>query len=149
MNKKAISDVIATVLLISLSVAAVGIVSYFIMPMIKEDTNLSPIVSCIDLKSSSPLTIQDACFNQQTNDIELKITRMAKELEITKLSFSITSNTNAKSFICKSDCKNCKIIESGRVKTYYFSYPDFNTNAKISMSINDCETNNFEVDKLC
>jgi len=149
MNKKAISDVIAEVLLISLSIAAIGIVSYFVMPMIKNDTNLSPIISCIDLKSSPPLTIQDACFNQQTKDIELRITRATKDLSITDLLFSITSDNNAKSFICNSNCHNCEIIQSGKVKTYYFNYPNFNTNAEISISIDNCETNKFEIDKVC
>jgi hypothetical protein len=149
MNKKALSDVIAEVLLISLTIAAIGVVGYLIMPMIKSDTNLSPVISCIDLKSSSPLTIQDTCFNQQTKDIELKVARIAKDLDINELSFTIKSNNDIKSFICNSNCTSCEIIQSGKVKTYLFSYSGFNNPTSLTISINGCETNNIEINKVC
>lgn len=150
-EKKAISDVIATVLLISLSVAAIGVLSAWIIPLVKESANLSPTISCIDLKSSPPIKIKDACFNEETKEIEVTLQRIAKDITLSSLSFRIDSNSESFSFRCGdgSKCSSCRVLESGKVRTYFFSFSDFVSDVEFSWAIDDCQMNSIEISGKC
>jgi hypothetical protein len=148
-DKKAISDVIAEVFLISMAIAAVGIISSLILPYITKSANLSPAVSCIDLRGFPPITIKDACFNKNSGDAEVIFQRTAKELDISMLSFVIREGQNALSFKCDNLCSNCEIIKSGKVKTYFFNFPSFKEKASLSFSINGCEVGSTEISRVC
>jgi len=148
-NKKSISDVVAEVFLITLAITAVGIVSSLILPMIKDKANLSPTLSCIDLGTFPPIAIRDACFNKQTKDIELTLQRIAKDINLASFTFIVRENQNVISFKCDGSCNNCEVLPSGKVKTYFLNFPQFNQKPTITWSIDSCEMGTTEISKIC
>jgi hypothetical protein len=121
-NKKAVSSIIATVILISLGLVAIGIV-YTSARTIITDTLMSPEFSCIDYKTSQPITIQKICYNTETKEIELSLLKISKDPYINKLEFVIDYETNSEKFSCDNSCSNCEIL-SASAKTYYFDSQD-------------------------
>jgi len=148
-GKKAISEVIATVFLITLSIAAASIIGYFIFPMVNQATNLAPTVSCIELKTSPIITISNACFNEQTREIELTLKRDTKEITINTISFIVRSIDHVKSFKCGLDCSNCNLLNKGTEKKYFFSFPNFKDYVDLTYALDDCEIKTERINRLC
>jgi hypothetical protein len=89
MNKKAISAIVATVLIILITVAAVTIIWQAIIPMIKQQTIGSTIcldaVSQISLESAEGYT----CWDQENAIVKIQVSRGAEEFDLIKLQVSI------------------------------------------------------------
>ena len=64
-NKRGLSDVLTSVLLIMLSVAAIAILGLAINKFLISP-QLSPQFSCIDLQTSQHLSAESVCFNATT-----------------------------------------------------------------------------------
>jgi len=93
MNKKALSNIVANVLMIILIVVAMGILAANIFEIIKMPA-LSPENSCIQIQLDKIVKIERACYNQGTGNLEITL---------------------------DSNCENCEILSKGKTKTYYFS----------------------------
>lgn len=95
-NKKALSTVIATVLLILLVTVAISVVWVFVNNIVKERTEGTQ--SCFDVESSEKVTINDyyTCSNLTYNEVQFSIN--IKDAEIDSLIISILVGGNSKSF---------------------------------------------------
>jgi hypothetical protein len=149
LKKKAISDVIATVLLISIAIAGAIILGLFAIPFLKENANFSPAVSCLELKGIPPIKIQNACFNDKTKDIELILSRDLKDIEVSSLLFAIRSGAKSLSFEISPHCPSCQMLEKGEEKKYFFSFADFDGSANVAYSINNCLIKTEQVNRFC
>jgi hypothetical protein len=134
-NKKAISEIITTVLIILGAILAMGLISVAITKLVKIPS-LSPESSCLQLQIEKPIQINKACFNKEENKTQITLTRTVKESKINNLEFLLNYQTNANSWTCGNQCGNCIEPNIGQTKTYYF-----NTNEKaeqVSIKINNC-----------
>ncbi len=87
-SKKALSEIISSVLLILVVIAAIGLISYFIVPMIKD--NLSSSQSCFDLNEYFKVT-GNSCYND-ANTIVL-VERGMQDLEVKGFAVSIKDSS--------------------------------------------------------
>ncbi len=112
-NKKSMSNIIVSVLLILLAIAAVIIVWQVVKTQINK-AQLSP-----DLCLNSEIKIQSSCFNSGTNEVEIKLSRIP-EKQISELDFALNYADKSEVYCCGTDCPNCLILASG-TKTYYLT----------------------------
>ncbi len=132
MNKKASSEIITAVVLITIGILSVTIVWVIINNTIKQ-VQLSPEQFC--LFENNPLAIQTACYNQETSDLEIKISRdNFKSRTITQFTFLIDSGKETSSWNC-GNCNSCKVLESGE-KTYFISQEK--KPEKVSIALDSC-----------
>jgi len=95
-NKKALSTVIATVLIILLVTAATAIVWSFVNNIIKERTE--GVQSCFDVEASEKVTLDGyyTCFNPTEGEVQFSI--IIEDAEIDGLVISISAGGSSKSF---------------------------------------------------
>ena len=149
LSKKAISELVATVIMITLAIASASIVSYFVIPMLSQSVTLSPTVSCIELKTNSPINIEKSCYNQETKEIELTIKRTMSSINVSEISFIFRTNSNIKTFKCSESCRGCKILNPGSEKKYFFDFTEFKENVEISYIVDNCEMNTIKISQIC
>ena len=116
-SKHALSTVIASLIIILLSITAISMVWI----TVKELTNsiaLSPEINCLNIKIQPPIKINSACYNPEKKQIELELKRNFEEMQIN--SISILSNSGSE-WQCSSTCGNCLIPTSGETKIYFLS----------------------------
>ncbi len=136
-NKKAVSQVVTTVLILVLTISAVALISVAINSTIKNQLTLSPKTSCLEMQFSPPIKIEKACYDANTNDTEITLKRNPDDkIQINSLSFSINSGSESTSFSCGEACGNCQILKIGEIKTYYFNRDKKPTEA--SVKIDNC-----------
>jgi hypothetical protein len=108
LNKKGLSEIVQTVMIVALSIMAIATVSKYVLSLTSElDNQLSPAVDCLSTKSR----ITSYCLNSN-NQIELNINSFDKENPSLKIS------TGKEVFICNNNlCSTCKLSE-GTSKIY-------------------------------
>lgn len=91
-DKKAVSTLIATVLIIGITIAAFGIVYSFIMPVIREGIESSKKCSEMQLSvdTSKGFTYYDAISN---NDVSIMVSRGPKSGALSSVQLKVTDNT--------------------------------------------------------
>src|SRR3989344_5206618 len=114
-SKKALSEIISATLLVVLVVSIVGVFGVFMKNYVSQ-LSLSPQISCSDMSNNPPLSIEKACLNNATGDIELSLHRYADSIDINKLEFNIDFGISSQSYECSSSCGSCKILETGERK---------------------------------
>ncbi len=67
-TKKAISDIVSTVLIIMIAVAAVGIIGAIVVPMVRN--SLQGGTACLNALSDVSIETQGTCFNQNISVCE-------------------------------------------------------------------------------
>ncbi len=119
-NKKALSDIVAVVMIIALSVIAAGLVWAYISPSI---SGLSPEFNCLNAQIDQLLKIENACFNTATGDVELTISRtLNPSYNINNIEFSIINQDGSvDNYYCGQGCNGAEILSPGSIKTYYFT----------------------------
>lgn len=133
-NRRAVSDIVVTVLLVLIGIAALSIVAVYINGTIKS-VSLSPKLSCIDMQLQNVLKINRACYNSQTNEIEIAVQRAIADFNLEKINFVIDKGVSSTSWVCQDTCSNCKIPEPGKQKTYYFLSEKADS---VAVSIDSC-----------
>ncbi len=131
MNKKGVSDIIATVLIIILAITAVTILGAVVLNLVKLP-QLSPENNCVSISTNKPVKITKACYNSETSELEVTLNR--QDFEVYSLEFVLDN----KGYSC--DCESCSILSKKSYSTYYFSQnPE-----EVSLIINNClvETRN-------
>lgn len=114
-NKKALNEIISTIFIIGLAMLTLTTVFYTVKSLTKQ-VKFSPEQLCL----SQPLKITSACYNQQTKDLQITVSRLnLKQAEITQFFFIVKNEKESSSWNC-GNCGNCKILESGE-KTYFIS----------------------------
>ncbi|PIZ81421.1 MAG: hypothetical protein COY02_02120 [Parcubacteria group bacterium CG_4_10_14_0_2_um_filter_41_6] len=83
-DKRALSNVVATFLILLLSMIAIGIV-YGTVSNILYSIKYSPTLSCIDIMVKNPIEIVSSCYNAETKKIEVELRRSFGNVEINDL----------------------------------------------------------------
>ena len=103
-NKKALSSVIATVLLILLVTVSIAIVWAFVNNIINKNTKSTE--SCFDIESSGTVTINPyyTCYNSTSGEVQFSIS--IGDAEIDSLIIAITAEGTSKSFTLTNEYTN-------------------------------------------
>ena len=135
MNKKAISGIVTTALVIALAVAIGAIVSTLIISPIR--IKLGPEISCTQMQLQSTVTINDACYSQESNEIRVSLTRSLSSQNLQEIRFSLAdANSTSKSWSCTQSCGTCSILNPGETRTYYLDQQY--SRSKITLTIDGC-----------
>ena len=113
-NKKAISTIIATTIIILISLVAVTML-WSSVKKLTETVTLSPEISCFDTKIAPPITIKSACYNSETQKIETELKRNIEDIKINSMYLLSASNE----WQCGIKCSNCIILKQGETKRYF------------------------------
>ncbi|MAG07681.1 hypothetical protein CMI46_02600 [Candidatus Pacearchaeota archaeon] len=128
-NKKAISNIVASVLMILLIVAAIATLSTSVLNLVKSPA-LSPENSCPVLLSKKPIQIQSACYNSVLEETEIIIKRNNDKTTINNLIFSLDNEA----YTCSNSCGSCQIPTTIGTQKYFFS-----ENAEeVTLNVNGC-----------
>jgi hypothetical protein len=148
LNRKGVSNLIATMLIILLSIASVGLLWVYVTNTIKPA--LSPENSCFDFGINPPVKIDSACFNPESENIEIKLTRSFDSTTLNNLNFIINSNSFSNSWSCSNACNTCSILNKGESKKYYFNFDSNNTqNLKVYVQSGNCLIDSLNVKEIC
>ena len=112
LNKKGLSEVVQTSLIILLSISAIFTIWGYISGITGNlENQLSPTVECIQQESE----ITRACINQE-GKVEVILNKALGE-KITDTQF----NLNGEYFSCDSSCASCSISEDKNIQTIYLN----------------------------
>ena len=136
-NKRAVSNIVAVVSLILLTIVLISTLSYTFNKIIAVP-QLAPAMSCLEMQTSFPLSIQKACFNSETNQTEITVKRKL-DTEINSFDFSITTLAETSEWYAGPGCVSCGVLSEGQVKTYFLNQTiDVKEKNKAGISINNC-----------
>jgi hypothetical protein len=115
-NKKALSTVIATVLLILLVTVATAVVWTFVKNIVNKD-KLDKEKSCFDVESSEKVTLNGyyTCYNQTSGEVQFSIS--IADADIDSLVVSILVGGNSRSFTLTNN-----ITHNSDLKPYKGAY---------------------------
>lgn len=144
-NKKGLSSVISTLVIILVAICAISIIALYLNSTITKPF-LSPENNCLNSKLNPSLSIKDICYNDKTKDLEIKINRNLNDKSISQIIFTINSNSGTKNWQCSNSCGDCDILDKGSTKTYYLALDSLENQTSISLGENSCllETKNIE-----
>jgi len=146
-NKKGVAEVVGMVFIIGITIVSVGILFSAV-----RSITLAPeeSLSCAEVQIDVPITIEGACYNQETNEAELTLKRnIVSEINVVKLDFSISSESGNVKFECGPTCGGgCVILESG-TKTYYFNVEDLTSPQTATFKVNGCALESTEILPTC
>ena len=118
-TKKAMSEIIAVVLLVGITITAVAIFYQFVL---KNTMLLSPAVSCYNIQTNNAFEISKVCYNTTKQELQIGLNRMYSD-QISSLQFTLDHEGRSESWICKQGCKSCRILDFGETKTYFIDVP--------------------------
>ena len=133
-SKKAMSTVVATLLMVLLAIISITIV-YFTIHGVINKAKYSPQVSCAELQLETPFNIISACKNKETNNVEVKLRRGYSKTEIETIGFIIHSAADSSEYSCGGFGCGCTIPGEGNIKTYLFNEQN---PEKIILKANNC-----------
>jgi hypothetical protein len=128
LNKKGLSNLIASVLITLLSIAAIATLSTQIFSLVNSPS-LSPETSCPILLSKQPIQIIKTCYNTETEETEITLTRNNPNIGVSSLNFLL----DEESFSCTESCGTCQILQTGTEK-YYFDKDA----SQLTLFVNNC-----------
>ena len=130
-NKKALSTIVASLILILLSLVAVSIL-WTTFNNLANRIQMSPEINCFDIKIQPPIKINSVCYSEEKKQIDVELKRNLEELQINSLGLI----TETGEWECSSTCGNCLILNTGETKTYFI---DGETKPKeIVLKIDEC-----------
>lgn len=95
-NKKAVSALVATVLLILITVAAVGIIWGAIMPMLNSAMEMGQ--ACLNARLTIDTTSGYTCYDTIENEVMIMVGRGAEEFELAGMSIIISGGGQSRTF---------------------------------------------------
>ncbi len=137
MNKKSLSPIITTVLLLAITFSLSVIIFNFSKNFIQE-VEMSPSV-CYNLREK----IEVSAFHDENKNETRIILRKLTEKEIEKIDFILNFETSKSTWTCSNECGNCKPQQSFS-KTYYITSAK---PGKVEIKINDCPVGSYKVIK--
>ncbi|MFW6310661.1 MAG: archaellin/type IV pilin N-terminal domain-containing protein [Nanoarchaeota archaeon] len=137
-SKKALSAVISTVLIISLTIAIAAMIFGFVKTFVQEETQGT--YECFETMDKVLINSQYTCYNSSSEIIKIAI--QIKELNITKLLVSVSDNQNSKTFELTHTPQSIehiqeevKVPDTKSQKVYYFNYSSAGLNTPTSIRI--------------
>ena len=101
-NKKGISAVVATVLIILITIAAITIIWAAILPMINN--NLESGAICLDAVSQVQLLNSDyTCVASDGDSVSIQVKRLSKSFDLEDIQVLISSGGDTNSFMISND----------------------------------------------
>ncbi len=91
-NKKAISDLIATVLIVGITIAAFGIIYSYIVPVIRGGIETSKMCSNMQLSIDTSRGFTNYATNK---DVSVMVSRGAKEGDLTAVQIKVNDDAGA------------------------------------------------------
>lgn len=141
-NKKALSNVVAVLLITLISVTAVSVLYSQLRPILSPEKALAPAFSCFDFKLNQPVTIQNACFNSETRKFEISLSQK-QDISSHSLKFSFIQENNGEEWLCGGLCSSCIINSNSSNSVYYLPLDNIPFNAenspKLLLSISGCQ----------
>ncbi len=118
MNKKAVSEIVATVLIILLTVASIGILIGVVVPMVKK--GLDSGSTCFDATSSISVITEKGytCINRTGKTVKVHIGRGSKDFELADLRISVYAAGNSKTI------NGTKLPNAGETKVIIIDVDD-------------------------
>lgn len=147
LDKRGISGTAASVMLIFLALAMVGIFALGINRFVSSP-NLSPGFSCLDLQLQKHLYLEIACYDSANSEIRAVVKRGLGDFNINSLNFVITFNdSSSESWRCNNGCENCAVLDIGKRKTYYFDVSNLGAPEEISLIADGCNTGRVKINR--
>lgn len=137
MNKKGVSEIVLSVLLIIIAVSLVAIIFVYVIDYSNKPLSLSP-QECISMQSNPPISIVSACFNSNNGDVEVKLSRGVDDFDITSIKISVDAGLKSHSYSCDNSCSSCTPPSSGESKYYYVTSNSDIKPFSLELLINDC-----------
>lgn len=123
---------LTTALIVLVVVSAMALLSLIILKLV-NNPKLAPEFSCVEWQINPPLTIQKACYNEKTQDIEILVYRSGDFTEFQTIEFIVEGTLGTKVWQCGEGCGLCSIQSRESSKTYYFNAGDIRAhNIKLS-----------------
>jgi len=146
-NKKGLIEIVSVAIFILLVVLSLA----FTWAAVKNITDLSPEFDCAQLQFEveKPLTIDNACYNSETKDVELTLKRgFLNNLEFTTINFIVSSDSSSSNYYCGNNCEDARILDAGETMTYFFKMEEANLNS-VTVGINGCPFASAEIEDSC
>ncbi len=96
-DKKAVSAIVATILLIAIVVAATGLIRQRIIPMAAESLGISK--ACMNAKVSIDTKSSFTCYNPQNNEVSVMLSRGTGDFQLLGIDLIVSGGGVATSFI--------------------------------------------------
>lgn len=138
--RKGLSDVVFLAIMLLISLAIISLISLSLSNFLKP--SLSPEFSCLDYQLDSPLEIQQICYNSETNQVELSLTRALNSPNLESFTILLSEH----SYVCGEQCGSCTIPLAGETKKLYLETEEVSTDATIK--IKECVIKSYLIN-LC
>ena len=99
-NRKAVSALVATVLLILITVAAVGIIWGAIMPMLNRAMEMGQ--ACLNARLTIDTTSGYTCYKSTTTEAMIMVGRGAEEFDLAGMNIMVSGGGQSKTFLIKN-----------------------------------------------
>jgi len=126
LNKKAVSAVVATVLIIMITVASVGIVWAVIIPMVRD--NLGSSIVCNDADVSIGTSQGYTCYDSTQKVVSVQVVKGANDVSVS--SVRIFASSSGSSFSYSTDFN----FEKGSSKTFYLNVSNLASVDQVSLA---------------
>lgn len=123
MKKRGVSAVVATVLIILITIAAVALVSQTVLPMIKDNLDFSALEGRVEVVTSGGYTFYDAV--EKKASVQIKRGMNDVEMDNVDIIFSIGGNTFGNLVVAPSP---------GNTRTYVFDLSDYGAPDSVSVA---------------
>lgn len=133
MNKKGLSEIVSTIMIILIAILALTVLSTLVIKIAKAP-QLAPEYNCLNSKFNQQLKIESTCYNQEQSQIEIKVKRNLQDQQLDTIGF-VTDNNQQ--FECGGNsCSTCNILQQGNTITYYLITN--NQPERITIQANSC-----------
>ncbi len=140
LNRKGVSGVVASVVLIMLAITAVWIFSVALNKFLTSPS-LSPQFSCVDLQFAKQVYAESACYNSSSGEVRVVVKRgLDGNYNFETLTFVIDFNGNSDSWRCGEGCINCDMVDLGNRKVYYFDVSDLGVPTGMALMADSCDS---------
>lgn len=120
MNKKALSAIVSTILIIGITLVAGVMIFGFIREM--AEGKLKEAKSCYGVFEKIEINPDYTCYNESSSEIKFSLSR--KEIELDYLLISISSSNNSKTFKLYEESQNVEDVFNYTSKTGGVSLPE-------------------------
>ncbi len=138
MNNKGLSSVVVVSLFVLGALLFVGAIWAVVYNSIIEDVQYAPDeISCLDQQLYPLVDIKSACFNEESQELELRLIRDSDSY-LDQLKVVVKGSGESESFCCGGfDCPSCGILNPGEERTYYLG-SDLGSLESLSLTLDSC-----------
>lgn len=140
MNRRGVGEVVATIALVMVAIAAVGIAGLSIMDFLESTSvQASPALNCLEAQTRlhPPVELIKACLNED-GEIEAVVRRGSDDYYVDRLSFVL----GEESWSCSSDCgQGCLVLSPESSQKYYLSPEKEVIGKSLEIYVGSCRMN--------